>query len=156
MTKQIQVGDIAKCRVTGFEGVVIGRHEYLSNCPRLTIQPRAVKDGKPIDCRSFDDVGLVFVSTSDHQVIPVERPANPVGLGDLVEDKLTSLVGVATVWTVWSNGCSRFTVQPKELKDGLPVDASSSDEKDLVILESASPKPKPVKTGGPRPEPRRP
>ena len=51
----IQLGDIAKDTVTGFEGVVIGITQWLYGCRRISIQPRELKDGKPIEHVSFDE-----------------------------------------------------------------------------------------------------
>ena len=43
-------------RISGFDGVVVARTEYLHNCSRYMLQPRAVdKDGKPKDVQSFDE-----------------------------------------------------------------------------------------------------
>lgn len=33
---------------------VISRHEYLNGCVRLTLQPRTLQNGKPIEPDSFD------------------------------------------------------------------------------------------------------
>jgi len=150
----IELGDVAKDTLTGFTGTVIARTRWLSNCDRLTVQPKEIKDGKPIQAHSFDLPNLEFVKKGKISVLPVVRPADPVELGDVVEDKLTGVKGTAIGHTVWLNGCSRVTVQPAELKDGIPVEASTLDEKDLKVTKRAKPLPA-VKTGGPRPEPRR-
>lgn len=50
----IQLGDTAKCTITGFAGTVISRHEYLNECIRLTLQPGWLKDGKTIEPETFD------------------------------------------------------------------------------------------------------
>lgn len=74
------------------------------------------------------------------------------GLGDLVRDTITGFEGVVTCVSRWLHGCSRLTVQPRELKDGKPIEAQSFDEPQLDLLErgiigTTS------NTGGPRPEP---
>lgn len=153
MTK-LKFGDIARDKITGFQGVVVARTIWLNNCDRLLLQPREVKDGKPLDGRSFDEPNLEFVETTDIKVFKVARPDEKVVLGDIVRDVISNLSGVAIARTEWMNGCSRVTVQPKELKDGLPVESSTFDESDLQIVTRAIP-PKPRETGGPRPEPAR-
>lgn len=151
----IGFGDVARDRITGFTGVVTARTRWLNNCDRLVLQPREVKDGKPIASTSFDEPNLEFVEHTDIEIIKVERPGEPVELGDTVEDKITGLAGVAIGRTEWMNGCSRVCVQPKELKDGIPVESTTFDESDLRIVSRPEVAPKPKKTGGPRPEPRR-
>jgi hypothetical protein len=59
----IKLGDVARDTITGFEGVVIGDTKWLHGCRRLTLQPRELKDGKPIDPLSFDEPQLVLVGT---------------------------------------------------------------------------------------------
>lgn len=155
MSKHIELGDIAKDKITGFQGVVVARSRYLTNVDRYTLQPREVKDGKPIGTRSFDAPGVVFVEKTDIVVTPVERGVEPIELGDTVKHQITGLEGVVVVITEWSEGCSIVQLQPKELKDGVPVDQSAFDERSLTIVERANPKPAKVRTGGPRPEPQR-
>lgn len=155
MSSKIVLGCIAREKITGFQGTVIAKTTQLSNCPRYTLQPPTLKDGVPLDCRSTDEMQLEYVSSSDHDVWSAARPKEHVELGDTVEDKITGLRGVAFAHTIWSNGCSRVSVQPRELKDGVPVNPTTIDEKDLRIIETATPKPVAAKTGGPRSEPRR-
>ena len=58
---KIELGDVARDSITGFKGVVIGRTLWLHGCERMTIQPQELKDGKPIECQSFDEPQLVLV-----------------------------------------------------------------------------------------------
>lgn len=156
MAQKLKFGDIAKDKITGFTGVVIARTMWINNCDRLTLQPREVKDGKPIGCAGFDEPNLEFVESTEIKVFKVRRPDVPIELMDTVKDSLTNLVGVAVNRTEWLNGCTRVGVQPKEMKDGLPVEYTTFDECELVLIERPEGAPKPKsKTGGPRPEPRR-
>lgn len=44
----IQLGDIARDTVTGYQGTVIARTEWLNGCWRLTLQSNTLdKEGKP-------------------------------------------------------------------------------------------------------------
>ena len=153
--KKIDLGDIAKDTITGFEGVVTARTKYLSNVDRLTLHPQQVKDGKPLESRSFDITQLEFVKKSEVRVIPIERPEEPVSVGDTVRHTLSGLEGVAMGITFWLEGCSIVSVQPRELKDGLPVDQTGFDERLLSIVKRKNPPAPAVRTGGPRAEPRR-
>ncbi len=154
MTRTIHLGDIAKDTITGFEGTVIAVTYWINNCDRLTIQPKGVKDGKSISSCTFDRPRCEYVKAGAVSVARVDRGSDPVQLGDTVEDRLTGVKGIATARTEWMEGCSRVTIQPKELKDGLPVDAHVADERDTKIIKRAKPAPA-VKTGGPRPAPTR-
>lgn len=79
---KINLGDVARDTVTGFEGLVVGRHEYLHGCVRLQLQPRELKDGKPIDACSFDEPQLDIVkrkaaSTTSNTGGPRPEPTRP-------------------------------------------------------------------------------
>ena len=58
---KIALGDIAEDSITGFRGVVIARTEWLYGCNRLTLQPKALREGKPIDTQTFDEPQLIFI-----------------------------------------------------------------------------------------------
>ncbi len=59
----MKLGDTARDTITGFQGVVIGETKWLHGCKRLVIQPRELKDGKPIDAQSFDEPQVELVET---------------------------------------------------------------------------------------------
>lgn len=65
------LGDLARDTVTGFTGVVICRADWLNGCIRMTLQPRELKDGKPIDALTFDVEQLEVVAA---KVSPVGTP----------------------------------------------------------------------------------
>lgn len=155
MSKQIELGVIAKDTITGFQGVVVCHSTFLGNCPRYTLRPREVKDGKPVAPQAFDNTRLAFVESTTLKVLHPTRPDEQVELGDRVRDAITGLEGIATSLHIYIDGCSHVGIQPRELKDGVPVEVSYMDEKDLTVLDRANPKPAPRKTGGPRPEPTR-
>lgn len=155
MSKPINLGDVARDTVTSFEGVAIARSTCIHNCPRWTLQPREKKDGKPIESRSFDEPAVVFVAKTKLAAIPCTRPAEPVELGDTVRDEISGLKGIVTSITEFLAGCVRIGVNPGELKDGVPVGESYFDEVHLSVVKRARAKAPLVRTGGPRPEPRR-
>lgn len=77
---ELKLGDLAKDRVTGFQGTVIARHEYLNGCVRLSIQPNELKDGKPIESHVFDIEQLDLVEADQHKKLsrsggPESEPA---------------------------------------------------------------------------------
>jgi hypothetical protein len=52
----LQLGDRVKCKVTGFEGVVLGRAVYLTSVPMCQVQPIGLgQNGQPIDSKWIDE-----------------------------------------------------------------------------------------------------
>lgn len=58
---RIELGDTARDTITGFEGVVVCDAKWLHGCRRLTIQPRQLHEGKPVDMQTFDEPQLLLV-----------------------------------------------------------------------------------------------
>lgn len=54
----IKPGDLVKDGITGFTGIVVARTEWLNHCIRCTVQPRELKDGKPVESQTFDEEQL--------------------------------------------------------------------------------------------------
>jgi hypothetical protein len=62
MKFRIELGTTARCRVTGFTGIVTGRTNYISGCDLYLLQPPVDKDGKFVESRWFDDPRLLVTS----------------------------------------------------------------------------------------------
>jgi hypothetical protein len=58
----IELGDIAKDSITGFEGTVVCISTWLNGCSRLTLQPRKMRLGKPVESETFDELQLQLVA----------------------------------------------------------------------------------------------
>ena len=59
---ELNLGDKAKDPITGFEGVVIARTQWLHGCARVTLQPQSLtNDGRPTEAHTFDELQLVLV-----------------------------------------------------------------------------------------------
>lgn len=58
---RIELGDLVKDTVTGFQGVAIGRTEWLHGCERIIVQPKVGKDGKLGENGQFDEPQLDVV-----------------------------------------------------------------------------------------------
>jgi hypothetical protein len=52
---EIHLGDTARDTITGFQGTVVARTEWLYGCRRIVIQPNTLHEGKPIENMSFDE-----------------------------------------------------------------------------------------------------
>lgn len=50
----MEFGDRVKDIVTGFEGVMLGRCEYMTGCTQVLVVPGVDKDGKRLDGEWFD------------------------------------------------------------------------------------------------------
>lgn len=73
----MKLGDTVKDTVTDFTGTVVSRHEYLNGCVRLSVQPRELKDGKPIESQGFDIEQLQLVKAAEPRaVVPSGGPHN--------------------------------------------------------------------------------
>jgi len=77
-----------------------------------------------------------------------------IKLGDKVKDRIIGLEGIVVARTDWLNGCIRMLVQPQELKDGKPVETSSFDIEELILIQAdaVSLKPEEKRTNGPMPD----
>lgn len=69
-------------------------------------------------------------------------------LGSRVQDKITGFSGIITHRAQWLNNCNTYGVKPTVLKDGMPQDAVSFDEPQLILLEGEVYSPSQT-TGGP-------
>lgn len=53
---RLNLGDSAKHVITGFQGIVTARVEYLTGCAQVCLQPQGVDDkGQPFESRFFDE-----------------------------------------------------------------------------------------------------
>ena len=81
----IQLGDLAKDRITGYAGIVVCVQQWLHGCRRISLQARELKDGKPVDYCTFDEPQVellaegVEVGTGDAKLLltggPQDDPA---------------------------------------------------------------------------------
>ena len=74
-------------------------------------------------------------------------------LGDEARDTITGFAGVITCITFWLNGCIRIGIQPKELKDGKPINSEWIDEQQVELIEKNKKEDGGKKSGGPKPNP---
>lgn len=58
---KFQLGDKLKDRITGYEGLVTARHQYLNGCKRYTLDRPLDKDGKVQEAQWFDEAILSFI-----------------------------------------------------------------------------------------------
>ena len=56
-----KLGQIGKDKITGFKGILTARCEFLTGCNRYCIQPKELRDGKPVDSIYFDEAQIEIV-----------------------------------------------------------------------------------------------
>jgi hypothetical protein len=76
-SKQLQLGDKVKDKITGFEGIATSRTVYINGCVRIGIQPvKLSKEGKTQEADYFDEGQIEIIKAG---VIPVEPELFPTG-----------------------------------------------------------------------------
>lgn len=70
---KIKLGQKYRDKVTGFEGIATGIHEWMTGCNTVTIQPAVDKDGKIPETHGFDENRLEFVLEEDQEEIKTDR-----------------------------------------------------------------------------------
>lgn len=55
------LGKRAKDKITGFEGIITVRCQFLTGCDRYCLQPTELKDGKPLESIYFDEAQIEIV-----------------------------------------------------------------------------------------------
>lgn len=61
----LELGDVAKDTITGFQGTVVAITYWLNGCVRVTLQSQELKDGKPLDPIGFDVEQLELVRAKE-------------------------------------------------------------------------------------------
>lgn len=69
MSFKIELGSKVRCRITGYTGIITGRHEWLYGCRRYTVQAQELKDGKPIENIGADEDQLEVLGAVEAHVV---------------------------------------------------------------------------------------
>lgn len=86
MRYRIALGDDARHTITGFAGLVIALTTWLNGCVRVTLQPRELKDGKPLEHQTFDIQEVELVKAGQFTALPVLDVPLREHHGDAVSD----------------------------------------------------------------------
>lgn len=70
----VELGDEVRHKYSGVKGTAVCRSSYLSGCDRITIQPKAKKDGSLGDSYSFDEPEIEVV-----RKVKVDKPKGKTG-----------------------------------------------------------------------------
>ncbi len=71
--KKIELGDLVKDPITGFEGVVICCSSWLNNCDTVGLRPQKLHDGKPLDAIFFDVPQLIIIEKNWYKNVTKKR-----------------------------------------------------------------------------------
>lgn len=73
-----KLGKRGRDKVTGFEGTIIGKAEYLYGCTQYVLTPGVDKDGKVLDSQWFDEGRIeVLAEAVKPEDVRGERPGGP-------------------------------------------------------------------------------
>jgi len=61
---KLELGSLVKDKITGFQGKVMARSEWLYGCRRYSVVPLELKDGRPADLVGFDEDSLEVVEAA--------------------------------------------------------------------------------------------
>lgn len=74
---RLQLGDKARHAITGFEGIVTARVQYLTGCDQVHLQPQGLdKDGKTFDGHYYDEP---YVDLIEAGAVPDRTPRRETG-----------------------------------------------------------------------------
>ena len=74
----IKLGVKAKDKVTGFEGIVIAKTEWLTGCDQYVLKQKAKEGVLPDDGQWFDEGMLVVIGEGIHaKEVKSKRPGGP-------------------------------------------------------------------------------
>lgn len=74
---KFELGAKARCIVTGLEGIIIGRAQYLNGCKQYGIKQKVGKDGKVPEAHWIDEAQLKQV-TGGIKIKREEEPGGPI------------------------------------------------------------------------------
>jgi hypothetical protein len=76
----VGLADRVRCRISGFEGLCIGRAEYLYGCVQVLVAPEITAEGKLIDSCWLDEdrVEVVDVGVATRPESAAVRAGGPV------------------------------------------------------------------------------
>lgn len=70
----IELGFVGKDKITGFEGIITSRCQYITGCDQYALQPPA-KDGDIKDAKWFDE-GRILITGSGINATDVQGEKN--------------------------------------------------------------------------------
>lgn len=126
---------IAKDKVSGFQGVIIGRNAHLFGCAQYGLAPQELSsDGSPRQTEFFDEARIEIID--DTKAVYGEDNYDKifsVSLGSEVEDKVSNFRGKVLLIVEYLHNCSQYFIEPPVDKDGKPQEGRWFDEGRLMV-----------------------
>lgn len=158
--EEIELGQVVRCKVSGFTGTATAYKETIFGSDQIVIQAfndsgNVCEDSYAVDVAQIEHV---LDAKSEIQIMIGATPAartSDIKLGDEVRDKVTGYKGVVTAIYTWLNGCVHLSVETRKIKDGVPDFLREPEqrweitEKDALQLTPAEAEKKEKKQGGP-------
>lgn len=76
----IRLGDKVRDRISGMEGIVVGYSTWLFGCERVALQPKDIKDGRPVDLVHIDAAQCELI---ERDAVPGYKPATAAAAADV-------------------------------------------------------------------------
>tara|TARA_R110002126_G_scaffold110951_3_gene248693 strand:+ start:1001 stop:1255 length:255 start_codon:yes stop_codon:yes gene_type:complete len=76
--EEIELGQSAKCKITGFEGIIIARSIWLTGCDQYCIKPKVDKEGKANEGLWVDEGAVVIIGPGiNSEEVKSKKPGGP-------------------------------------------------------------------------------
>lgn len=75
---RILLKDLVEDEITLFKGTVVGVAQYLNGCSRCEVQPKGLKDGKPITSEWIDEGQLILIARERGRIKEIKPTGGPV------------------------------------------------------------------------------
>lgn len=72
----VKLGDLVRDTITDLEGIVVAITDWIYGCRRISVQPKTLKDGRPVDNVCFDVDQLEILEAAAVRV-PATTPPTP-------------------------------------------------------------------------------
>lgn len=129
---QVWLGDIGRCRISGFEGVVVCVASYQFNEDRVGLVPQYLVGGTPVAVQWFDrsmvdciERGVVFAAPGQKMQV--------IDFGVEARDKVGGFVGVVQGYTQYIAGCTKYLLEPPA-QDNKQTDYESFAPEQLEVI----------------------
>jgi hypothetical protein len=147
------LGDILRDKITGFEGMTVARHTFMSGTIQYQLAPQTLDDkGQPTGNALFDWQTLDRVS--EGATIEPLALMPSFDFGDQVEDSVTDFKGTITSKSEYINGCVKYGVQPRGLDRNDDIVKPRLVDAQALLLKAKGVPPKTAAAGGPEYMPR--
>jgi len=135
-------GQKVRDKITGLEGILESFTELHNGSVHLIVQPKVTDGGTVPERIGFDHYAMEVVDEELCDLLPQAELPFKVDLGQLVEDKITGIVGTVTARSITLNGCLMVIVTPRhDAKAFKQADAGWLDHSRLI---DRTPVPAPV------------